>query len=470
MSIKTRLFTAFGVLVVLVLSISLIFVSYTYQARMLLDKSLLLSETLTSWREISLSYERQTRNVSYFIILNDSTEKDKFDEQYDSIQAKLKKIDNSKEKEKFLLFYIKYIDMCKTMFSSSRERRFNYYEENIMPLEKQVLKDVTKTIDDYYALLNSYEATVKNVSRRNAIISISFGLIAVLVGIVLGIITFTAIWVPLTALIKGTQVIGEGNLDYRITVNPNNEMGKLALSFNKMVDNLRKLQLQVVQMDRMSSIGQLAGGVAHEINNPLTGVLGQAQLLLEKLPKDDPSALHLQRIEQAAQRCRKIVRALLDFAREKNYIYQPTNIETLINETLNFCETEMRSSNIEVSKIIPMKLPPVKVSSSHIQQVFLNIVNNSIHAMIPNGWGKLTIEVKTNNNMVDISFKDTGIGIKKDNVGHVFDPFFTTKDIGKGTGLGLTVSYGIIQKHNGEVIAKSEGEGKGAEFIIRLPI
>jgi len=465
-SIKTRLFIAFGVLVMLVLSISLIFVAYTYQARMLLDKSLLLSETLTSWREISLSYERQTRNVSYFIILNDSTEKDKFDEQLEPIQAKLKKINDSKEKEDFQAFYTKYMDMCKTMFSLSREKRFSYYEDSIMPLEKQAQKDVIKVIDDYYALLNSYEATVKNVSRRNAIISISFGLIAVLVGVILGIVTFMAIWVPLTALIKGTQEIGEGNLDYHITVNPNNEMGKLALSFNKMVDNLRKLQLQIVQMD----IGQLAGGVAHEINNPLTGVLGQAQLLMDKLPKDDPSVIHLQRIEQAAQRCRKIVRALLDFAREKNYIFQPTNIETLINETLNFCETEMRSSNIEVSKIIPLKLPLVKGSPSHIQQVFLNIINNSIHAMMPNGWGKLTIEVKINNSMMDVSFRDTGIGIKKENVGHVFDPFFTTKDIGKGTGLGLTVSYGIIQKHNGKVIAKSEGEGKGSEFVIRLPI
>src|SRR3989339_50602 len=323
MSIKTRLFLAFSVLVILVLSISLIFVAYTYQTRILLDKSLSLSETLTTWREISLAYERQTRSASYFVILSDTAEKDKYDEQNESIQAKLNKMAPGPEKDSFAALYNKYVGICRYMFSMNREKRFSYYEETVMGVEKQIHNAVTKTIDDYYAQLNSYENTVKNVSRRNAIISLSFGIIAVLTGILLGFVTFTAIWTPLTALIKGTQVIGEGNLDYRINVSPTNEMGKLAESFNKMVENLRKMQLQIVQMDRMSSIGQLAGGVAHEINNPLTGVLGQAQLLLEKLPKDDPSVSHLQRIEQAAQRCRKIVRALLDFAREKNYVFKP---------------------------------------------------------------------------------------------------------------------------------------------------
>ncbi|OGS20167.1 MAG: hypothetical protein A2252_10990 [Elusimicrobia bacterium RIFOXYA2_FULL_39_19] len=445
------------------------FVSYTQQSKTLLDKSLAISETLTLWREINLSFERQTKSISYFIILNDSTEKDKFIEQTETIQSKIKKIPEGPDKTDINSRYLLYLKACNEIFSAQREKRFGVYENSILSDEKNLQEKLVIVIDNHYTLLSNYEETVKTISKRNLIISASFGAVAIFVGILLGVITFTSIWNPLKALIEGTKVIGEGNLDYRITVTPTNEMGKLAESFNKMVDNLRKLQLQIVQMDRMSSIGQLAGGVAHEINNPLTGVLGQAQLLLEKLPKDDPSVSHLQRIEQAAQRCRKIVRALLDFAREKNYVFQPANIEMLIIETLNFCETEMRSSNIEVIKNVPKNLPNIKISASHVQQVFLNIVSNSIHAMAPRGGGRLIITAALDKNNLMVSFKDSGIGIKKENVGHVFDPFFTTKDIGKGTGLGLTVSYGIIQKHNGSIVARSEGEGKGAEFIVILP-
>jgi len=223
-----------------------------------------------------------------------------------------------------------------------------------------------------------------------------------------------------------------------------------------------------LQMDRMASIGELAGGVAHEINNPLTGILGQSQLLLGKLAPDNPFRASVEKIETAAQRCRVIVRSLLDFARDKDYKFRPSSLPEIIEGTLGLMETEINSKKIQLRKFISNDLPLISISHGHIQQVFLNIITNAIHAMKDGGY--LTISANKNSGHLDVSFRDTGIGIKAEHLPHVFDPFFTTKDIGEGSGLGLSVSYGIIKKHKGDIIAKSDGENRGTEFIVTLPL
>jgi len=468
MSIRTRLFLAFGILALFVIAISAIFVFYSIQTKTLLDRSITTQEVLTLWKEIYISLERQVRSINYFLILNDPAEIEKFNEQNEIIQTRLIRIPESESKKKFSDPYSKFVNVTNRMFKTKRENIFSFHDSFLLPVEKEVEKTIADIIEENNKLMNRYESTIKNFSRKGLFISLIFGVSAVLISTFFAVVTFLSIWGPLKSLIKGTQIIGEGNLEYKIDIKSGVELQQLASSFNKMVDNLKNLQLQIVQMDRMSSIGQLAGGVAHEINNPLTGVLGQAQILLEKIPKDRPEYQHLQRIEQAAQRCRKIVRALLDFAREKNYVFNKVKLDELINDALRFCETEMHSANIEVIKNFSEEPHFVNVSPSHIQQVFLNIINNAIYAM-PKG-GKLFITTKVENGMVHISFRDTGVGIKKEHLNHVFDPFFTTKDVGKGTGLGLTVSYGIIQKHNGKITAFSEGENKGAEFVVSLPL
>lgn len=140
------------------------------------------------------------------------------------------------------------------------------------------------------------------------------------------------------------------NLNYHISVSSEDEIGQLARAFNKMVDDLKNLQVQIVQMDRMSSIGQLAGGIAHEINNPLVGVLGNSQILLERMPTADPLRPLVERIERASQRCRKIVKSLLDFSREKDYIFHKIDLNNLIDDTLDFCLTELSQAKINVVK------------------------------------------------------------------------------------------------------------------------
>lgn len=325
---------------------------------------------------------------------------------------------------------------------------------------------------------------------------------------------------PLAKLREGTKKIGRGNWNLKLDIMNPPELGELARSFEEMAKSLSNLQTQVVQMDRMSAVGTLAGGVAHEINNPLTGVLGQAQILLIKMSPEDPNRTHVEHIESAAQRCRKIVRGLLDFSRPSDYSFEPADVETIILAALSLCESEIAALRIHVIWQKNPLLPKVLASANHMQQVFLNIITNAMHAM-PDG-GNLTIETEevpphpdpllkhvppsknllgrdcpknyrdesatasppvprvereinrgaemmSENHFVQISFKDTGIGIQPEHLPKLFDPFFTTKEPGKGTGLGLTISYGIVQRHQGQIEAQSEGAGRGATFIVRLP-
>jgi two-component system NtrC family sensor kinase len=237
----------------------------------------------------------------------------------------------------------------------------------------------------------------------------------------------------------------------------------------------------------MSAVGQLAGGVAHEINNPLTAVLGQAQILLAKLKETDPSYGNLQKIEQAALRCKKIVRGLLDFSRPNQSTFESVEVNTVLQATLDLCEADLKRGGVVVDKRMAKTLPSISGNASELQQVLLNLVNNAIQAM-PRG-GTLTLETRPHNEAltifdrrknvpprkvqgpwVEIVVKDSGIGISRDHLPRVFEPFFTTKEIGKGTGLGLAVSMGIVQKHGGDLRVESAGLNRGAAFLLTLPV
>lgn len=473
-NIRTRLFFAFSGLIGLVLIMGVILVLVSSRGQQLILKGIYEYTQLMNLREVSFGLEQQWRSVNYFVLLRDPAEKDKFLEQIKIIGQRLNDILKSVSAEEEKQRLENFLKSCQNYWSKSwylfanKPDIIEYAEKRLTPEYTELRKTLDVLLSDYNQKMHTTELSIKEIGRKSFQLSIGIGLGALFFGGVLSILIFRSISRPLRKLETGTKIIGEGKLDYHIDIKSPQEIAHLAESFNQMVKNLRDLQLQVVQMDRMSSIGQLAGGVAHEINNPLTGVLGQAQLLLEKLPPDSPYRKHIERIENAAQRARRIVRALLDFAREKNYVFQKCDLNKLIEETLEFCHTEIEARHINLVKNFSV-LPEVKVSSGHIQQVFINIINNALQAM-PEG-GTLTITTRVNSNKkVEISFKDTGVGIEAKDINHVFDPFFTTKDIGQGTGLGLTVSYGIIQRHQGEIIARSDGVGKGAEFIVQLPV
>jgi PAS domain S-box-containing protein len=221
---------------------------------------------------------------------------------------------------------------------------------------------------------------------------------------------------------------------------------------------------------RLAAIGEMAAGIAHEINNPLTSVLGFSQIVLEKenVPEDVKENLKL--ISDGSQRVAEIVRRLLMFARQAKPFKTSVNINEILQNTLKLREYVLKTNNIEVITMFDPELPWISVDPSQMQQVFLNLIVNAEQAMKKaHGRGILTITSEKKLNNIRLSVQDDGPGISKENMRHLFEPFFTTKDPGEGTGLGLSLSRSIILEHNGEMSVESE-IGNGATFVIELPI
>ena len=230
---------------------------------------------------------------------------------------------------------------------------------------------------------------------------------------------------------------------------------------------LRAAQEQLLQSEKLASIGQLAAGVAHEINNPMGVILGFAQGILKTLPEDNPLKKPLTTMEKESLRCKRIVQNLLDFARHSEPTLQPTNINELIDASCDLVEHQNSLQNVQLVKGYNPALPSIMADPNQLQQVFINVMLNSYQAM-PDG-GTLHLTTRTVGSELQVVFADTGTGIPPENVQNIFDPFFTTKEVGEGTGLGLSVSYGIIKAHGGDIEVESQ-VGKGTTFVIKLPL
>lgn len=236
-----------------------------------------------------------------------------------------------------------------------------------------------------------------------------------------------------------------------------------------MEKKLQQTHVQLVSSEKMASLGKLAAGIAHEINNPLGGILIYSSLLMEDLREDDPKRADLERIVQEAGRCKEIVKSLLEFARQTEPKMEPTDINRAITDGLFFLENQALFHNIRIIKQLDPFLPFVRGNAGQIKQVFMNIIVNAAEAMHGNGTLTITTTPSPDRKMVFVEFTDTGEGIAEENLTRIFDPFFTTKDVGKGTGLGLSTSYGIVESHGGKIRVKSK-VGEGTTFTIELPV
>ncbi|MDD5313478.1 MAG: PAS domain S-box protein [Dehalococcoidia bacterium] len=231
----------------------------------------------------------------------------------------------------------------------------------------------------------------------------------------------------------------------------------------------RSLEQKAQTASRLASVGEMASGIAHEINNPLTGVIGYAQLLLrEDLPEKIKKDLKI--IDDGAQRVADIVNRLLAFARQQKPERTIVDVNDIIQNTLLLRNYHLKTSNIEVSTRLDPALPATLADRGQIQQVFLNLIANAETEMkLAHNKGTLEITTRLVNNYVSVYFKDDGPGIEPENIEKIFDPFFTTRDVGQGTGLGLSICHGIISEHNGHIYAQSK-PGKGSTFVVELPI
>ncbi len=327
----------------------------------------------------------------------------------------------------------------------------------------------------------------------------SLGLLVV-VTIFTGLFLWRMVNMPVHKLREGTEEVMKGNLDHTIDVETKDEIGALTKSFNHMTRNLkqsqeelkqlnqtleervhqkteelRKAQANLIQVEKMVSLGMLAATVAHELNNPLEGILTYAKLIRKRVA--DPNLTEEQKSEIASEltmianettRCGNIVKNLLLFSRQKVGEFKENNIQLIVEQSIKLIDHHLKMHNITLSTKFDDHLPLVHCDAEQIQQALLALQINAVEAM-PNG-GELRIAVLYDaGKTVTIKIEDTGTGIRNEDMPHIFEPFYTTKREGKGTGLGLAVVYGIIERHNGKISVTTE-VNKGTTFSLLLPI
>jgi two-component system NtrC family sensor kinase len=244
-------------------------------------------------------------------------------------------------------------------------------------------------------------------------------------------------------------------------------------------EQLRIAQAEAARGEKLASVGLLASGIAHELNNPLTGVLTFSHLLREKMTDGSQDAEDMDLVIRETKRCAAIIRRLLDFAREKPPEKKFADLNQIIEETVHFVERPAHLNNIDITLDLDPALPLVWVDSDQMKQVVMNLLVNAQHAI--DGDGRIVVRTRTSPEpkilqpgasavpAVEFSIADTGCGISKENLGRIFDPFFTTKEVGIGTGLGLSVSHGIVEAHGGMIEIESE-VGEGSTFRVHLPL
>jgi signal transduction histidine kinase len=333
-----------------------------------------------------------------------------------------------------------------------------------------------------YLLLCSYEQSLRALQgTQQTLLGVSA--LGILLGTAFVWFLVRKVTEPLRELSISAEAVGKGDFSRHVEVTSRDECGELAAVFNQMtenvkrsreqleqtVDTLKTTQAQLIQSEKLSGIGEFVAGVAHELNNPLTSVMGFSELL----SKADTNPQHqrfLEMISKSAQRCHKIVQSLLSFARRRAPERKLSSINELVESAVEFLQYQLRTSNIEVVTRLDAHLPKAMVDPHQIQQVFLNVINNARQAIEGNQpKGSIRIATETCGQVVRVTFQDNGPGIDERNLSKVFDPFFTTKEIGKGTGLGLSLCYGMVKEHGGGIIVRSK-PGEGATFIIELPL
>jgi two-component system NtrC family sensor kinase len=293
-----------------------------------------------------------------------------------------------------------------------------------------------------------------------------------------GVFIARRITLPIQRLIQASQQVSEGSLNPELGPPANNEIGVLQKAFGEMVAAMGRRraasELRIIQSEKQASVGRLAAGVAHEINNPLTGVLTYTHMLLRRKDITPDMRSDLQIVAEATERVRKIVKGLLDFSRQTKLDPEATDVNRLVGAAISIVENQALVKGVTINFHPGENLPQVTLDRSQIQSVIINIIINALDATEPGGHIRIFTASSLSGNGaaqegIEMTFADSGCGITPENLNKLFDPFFTTKGVGQGTGLGLSVSLGIVQRHGGHIRVQSE-VGKGSRFFIWLPV
>ncbi len=293
---------------------------------------------------------------------------------------------------------------------------------------------------------------------------------------IFGLIWSNRLMRPIKRLSEATEVLGKGEYDIHVEVSSRDEIGGLANSFNQMVDELQvreqdliEANNQLVQAAKMAAFGEVGAGIAHEVKNPLAGILGLSQLSMRYIKADDPVYENLTRIEFETKRCKEIIDNLMRFARQEKVDFVPVDVNSVIVNAITIVDHQLTINNVKIEQDLADELPKIMGNGNQIQQIVMNFMINAQQAMADNP-GIVNVSTSlTEGDQIEIRISDNGPGIPEVIQEKIFQPFFTTKKAGKGTGLGLSVTYGIIKDHMGTVSVESQ-LGQGATFIVHFPV
>jgi two-component system NtrC family sensor kinase len=321
------------------------------------------------------------------------------------------------------------------------------------------------------------EKPYADLKTRTTLLFVGITVAGVALAVIVSFLISQRLSTPVRALVKASRQVAEGNLEAQVPVNSRDELGALARAFNSMAAALKARDEQlkefarkrVMESERLAVVGQLAADVAHELNNPMQGIVTYSHLLLEKLPADDPKRVSVEKIATQASRCTTIVRALLDFSRPKKPEKKLADLCAIIEECFSLVEDRALFHNIEVVRDYAEFVPEAVVDPAQMQQVFMNLIINAAEAMGGSGRLEVITRFEAAREAIQITFRDTGHGIGEEDLARIFDPFFTTKEVGHGTGLGLAISFGIVKEHGGTITVESR-VGEGTAFTVELPL
>lgn len=311
---------------------------------------------------------------------------------------------------------------------------------------------------------SSFLRLVNDFNRRVVLIAC----ICILLAGIIAVPIARFIMRPLDALVRANRRLADGDMTVRVEVAGKGELAMLSRSFNTMAETLYQTQQELLHKEKLASMGQLAAGVAHEINNPLGTILLFADMLSNEAAENDPRREDLKMIINETIRCRRIVADLLNFARQQEVLAQECDINDILEQVIDGVSHQPSFKSVEIASHFQSGLPLIQADQAQLMQVFVNLLNNAAEAM-PGG-GTITISTRrVDSQRIEIKVSDTGCGMTEENLAKLFTPFFTTKAVGKGTGLGLSIVYGIIKMHRGQITVNSQ-VGQGTTFTVTLPI
>ncbi len=500
MKIKTHLSIAFGFILLVVMFVSTITSVVTVHLRSQNERAQYSRSQLLTLKDIGISVERILNDVAQYQLWGEERFFESYLAHYDGLEKSLDRYeritrdeiafvedDDEGEKEEldvhgFLSKEIKWIMSETRGIIVEKDTSGATLDElrKILSMirTKKIINRLDAQIEDEEGEIRRVDQNLISLTYRLQMISVASLFLFVLIIGGSGLFVVRAVYRPIETIVPAMEEIGRGNFNIDLHMTSGDEISTLGMGLQKMADELRQIQAQLLQSAKLASIGRLASGVAHELNQPLMVINMKTHILLQQLEKDEPDVDRLKGalalIGDNSIRMKKIIGGLSKFSRESNQQAEPVDINPVIESALAMFGDRLRKLNIEVKKQLMPVLPKIQGNAGELEQVFTNLITNSCDALEARGPDESRrIQVFTsmleNESWIEVTFGDSGGGIPSEHRQRIFDPFYTTKPIGKGTGLGLAIVYGIIEAHQGE-ITLVESTSPTTTFRIMLPI